>query len=84
MAKFRPATQSIKILLALGVCQTALAMPAFAQDAQGEEAKEIIVTGSRIPTVADEGPSAVTVVDSEAIRANGYTNVPELLASLTQ
>ena len=75
--------RSVKLILGLGVCQVALAMPAFAQAAE-EQAKEIIVTGSRIPTIADEGPSAVTVVDSDDIRANGYTSVPELLSSITQ
>lgn len=76
--------QSFKIVLGLGVCQFALAMPAYAQATQDNTAEEIIVTGSRIPTVADEGPSAVTVVDSDTIRANGYTSVPELLSAMTQ
>ncbi|MEQ1518683.1 MAG: TonB-dependent receptor plug domain-containing protein, partial [Usitatibacteraceae bacterium] len=46
--------------------------------------KEIIVTGSRIPTVGGQGPSPVTTIDSDSIRANGYTSVPELLAAMTQ
>ncbi|MDZ3832700.1 MAG: TonB-dependent receptor [Sphingopyxis sp.] len=45
---------------------------------------EIVVTGSRIPTIRDQGPAPVTTIDSDSIRANGYTSVPELLAAMTQ
>jgi len=77
--------RSVRVLLAIGVCVPALAAPAFAQDAAAEgESPEIIVTGSRIPTIRDQGPSPVTVIDSDTIRANGYTSVPELLAAMTQ
>lgn len=77
--------RSVRTLLALGVCAPALAIPAYAQDAEnGSEGQEIIVTGSRIPTIKDQGPSPVTVIDSDTIRANGYTSVPELLAAMTQ
>ncbi len=77
--------RSLRIILGLGVCLPALATPALAQDASDEGAvQEIIVTGSRIPTIKDQGPSAVTTIDSDAIRANGYTSVPELLAAMTQ
>jgi len=75
--------RAFRIALGLGVCMPALAAPAFAQDAEGEP-QEIIVTGSRIPTIKDQGPSPVTTIDSDSIRANGYTSVPELLAAMTQ
>lgn len=76
---------SIRVLLALSVCVPALTAPAFAQDAAGADAgEEIIVTGSRIPTIRDQGPAPVTTIDSDTIRANGYTSVPELLAAMTQ
>jgi outer membrane receptor protein involved in Fe transport len=76
---------SIRVLLALSVCVPALTAPAFAQDAAGADTgKEIIVTGSRIPTIRDQGPAPVTTIDSDTIRANGYTSVPELLAAMTQ
>ena len=75
----------MRVLLALGVCVPALTAPAFAQDsADADAAQEIIVTGSRIPTIRDQGPSPVTTIDSDTIRANGYTSVPELLAAMTQ
>lgn len=76
---------SFRGLLGLSVCMPALMVPAFAQsndDSGG--AQEIIVTGSRIPTIRDEGPSPVTAITSDTIRANGYTSVPELLAAMTQ
>ncbi|ODU20156.1 MAG: TonB-dependent receptor [Sphingomonas sp. SCN 67-18] len=78
--------RAFRIMLGVGCCIPALATPAWAQDTQGEQADapEIIVTGSRIPTIRDEGPSAVTTVDSNMIRANGYTSVPDLLAAMTQ
>lgn len=75
----------MRVLLALGVCVPALTAPAFAQEATADaSSEEIIVTGSRIPTIRDQGPSPVTTIDSDTIRANGYTSVPELLAAMTQ
>ena len=83
MTDFRK--RSLRIFLGLGVCLPALMTPALAQDATEEAAaEEIIVTGSRIPTIRDQGPSPVTTIDSDTIRANGYTSVPELLAAMTQ
>lgn len=76
--------RAFRIALGLGVCVPALAAPAYAQDAAEGSEQEIIVTGSRIPTIKDQGPSPVTTIDSDAIRANGYTSVPELLAAMTQ
>ncbi len=79
--------RAFRIMLGIGCCLPALAAPAYGQANEAPAAAapdEIIVTGSRIPTIRDEGPSAVTVIDSNAIRANGYTTVPELLASMTQ
>lgn len=74
--------RSLRILLGLGACVPALMVPAFAQD--GAEPDDIIVTGSRIPTILDQGPSPITTISADTIRANGYTNVPELLAAMTQ
>lgn len=78
--------RSLRILLGLGVSLTALATPAMAQDTAATDAagQDIIVTGSRIPTIKDQGPSPVTTIDADTIRSNGYTSVPELLAALTQ
>jgi outer membrane receptor protein involved in Fe transport len=70
-----------------GCALFALSTTAQAQTVAAENAEapgEIIVTGSRIPTIKDQGPSPVTSIDADAIRNNGYTSVPELLASLTQ
>ncbi len=75
-----------------GVSLGSLATAAAAQDvadppastAPQEENDAIVVTGSRIPTIKDQGPSPVTVVDADSIRANGYTSVPDLLSAMTQ
>ena len=54
MTDFRK--RSLRIFLGLGVCLPALMTPALAQDATEEAAaEEIIVTGSRIPTIRDQG-----------------------------
>ncbi|WP_208606039.1 TonB-dependent receptor [Paracidovorax cattleyae] len=42
------------------------------------------VTGSRIPRAQREGPSPVTVIDAQQIRANGFTRLPDVLRALTQ
>ncbi len=76
--------KTFRILLGIGASMPALAAPAYAQDASDTGGEEIIVTGSRIPTIKDQGPSPVTTIDSDTIRANGYTSVPELLAAMTQ
>ncbi len=75
-----------------GVSLGSLATAAAAQEvadppatsAPQEESDAIVVTGSRIPTIKDQGPSPVTVVDADSIRANGYTSVPDLLSAMTQ
>ena len=56
------------------------------QDASRDAVQEdaIVVTGSRIPRVASEGPAPVTVINSESIRANGYASVPDILRAVTQ
>ena len=76
--------KGFRILLGLGASLPALAAPAYAQEAANTGGEEIVVTGSRIPTIKDQGPSPVTTITSDTIRANGYTSVPELLAAMTQ
>lgn len=77
--------KSVRMMLAMGCSVLAIATPAFAQDSDTEnQDAEIVVTGSRIPTILKEGPSPVTAIDSDMIRANGYTSVPELLSAVTQ
>ena len=80
------ATKALKFDFLAGCALVALTSPALAQaEADADKAPaEIVVIGSRIPTIADQGPSPVTSVDADTIRINGYTSVPDLLASLTQ
>ena len=55
--------RSFRVLLGLGVCIPAFTASAFAQESsESGESQEIIVTGSRIPTIKDQGPSPVTVI----------------------
>ncbi|MDE8651203.1 TonB-dependent receptor [Novosphingobium sp. H3SJ31-1] len=73
--------------LSLGCALAALAAPqaVFAQDSDPQENGDaIVVTGSRIPRVATEGPAPVTVIDSAMIRENGYASVPDILRAVTQ
>ncbi|MBY8822453.1 TonB-dependent receptor plug domain-containing protein [Sphingomonas colocasiae] len=80
------ARNAFRISLALGCGVFALTTPALAQDAQGDAtpSEEIIVTGSRIPRVSEEGPAPITVINSDMIRSNGYTSVPDILRAVTQ
>ena len=51
----------------------------------GENAVEaLVITGSRIPRAATEGPAPVTVITSDNIRASGFNSVPDVMRSLTQ
>ncbi|MGH6613726.1 TonB-dependent receptor plug domain-containing protein [Sphingomonas sp.] len=49
-----------------------------------DTATDIVVTGSRIPRALAEGPAPVTVINADAIRANGYTSVADVLRAVTQ
>ncbi len=51
---------------------------------QTEEEDRILVLGSRIPRSQIEGPAPITVIDSEDILRQGYQDVGELMASVTQ
>lgn len=77
---------AFRISLTLGCCAVALAMPAQAQTAgaTSNPDEEIIVTGSRIPRVSEEGPAPITVINADTIRSNGYTSVPDILRAVTQ
>jgi iron complex outermembrane receptor protein len=54
--------------------------------AQEEDAalQEVVVIGSRIPRIRQEGPAPITIIDSRQIESEGLTNVPDLLKALTQ
>ena len=65
-------------------CLAAVAagLPATAQEA--DELEPIVVTGSRIPTIPQEGPSPVTVITAEQISARGFTTILDVTNSFTQ
>ncbi|QIG79332.1 TonB-dependent receptor domain-containing protein [Stakelama tenebrarum] len=44
----------------------------------------IVVLGSRIPRTELEGPAPVLVIDADDILRQGYQDIPELMASVTQ
>ena len=75
----------------VGAAGLMIAGPALAQSAAPANAtsdidavEALVVTGSRIPRIATEGPAPVTVITSDAIKAGGFNNVPDVLRSLTQ
>ncbi|HUQ08665.1 MAG TPA: TonB-dependent receptor [Steroidobacteraceae bacterium] len=71
-------------LSALGAAIAAIISgTAAAQDANAP-LEEVVVIGSRIPRVKEEGPAPVTVIDARQIENSGLTNVPDLLKALTQ
>ena len=71
-------------LASLATAAAAQEVPDTPEASAPSDADAIVVTGSRIPTIKDQGPSPVTVVDADSIRANGYTSVPDLLSAMTQ
>ena len=44
----------------------------------------VIVTGSRIPRTAVEGPAPVVMITGQQIQLNGFANVADVMTSLTQ
>lgn len=60
----------------------AVAQTTTSDDPNAVEA--LVITGSRIPRIATEGPAPVTVITSESIKAAGFSSVPDVLRSLTQ
>ena len=57
---------------------------AEAEDAAPPEGQAIVVVGSRIPRIEQEGPAPVVRITAEDIQEQGYADVPEILASLSQ
>jgi iron complex outermembrane receptor protein len=58
----------------------------LAQDAQpatGSQLERVTVTGSNIRRVDSETPSPVQILNSEQLKASGYTTISEVLQSLT-
>ncbi len=49
-----------------------------------QELETVQVTGSRIPRAQIEGPSPISVITAEQISASGFTNMPEVMRSMTQ
>ncbi|WP_444906887.1 TonB-dependent receptor domain-containing protein [Microbulbifer sp. SSSA008] len=61
----------------------------FAQDTASESieekvTEEVVVTGSLIPRTNYDGPSPITVIDSAAIQERGFTNLSDVLRSISQ
>ncbi len=57
----------------------------FAQEQSGAESlEEVLVIGSRIPRLKQEGPAPITTITSTEIENAGLTNVPDLLKTITQ
>ncbi|ABM00044.1 TonB-dependent siderophore receptor [Shewanella amazonensis] len=56
---------------------------AFAEEAQAKDVERIAVTGSRIQRQDMETASPVTVISADAIRAEGFTSVDQMLQAQT-
>ncbi len=68
----------------IGALAFALPAATWAADDELDELEPQVITGSRIPTIAKEGPSPVTVITSDDISARGFTTVQEAIAALPQ
>jgi len=49
-----------------------------------QKLETVEVTGSRIPRAQIEGPAPVVTITSKDIRERGFSNVPDIMSSLTQ
>jgi len=49
-----------------------------------QKLETVEVTGSRIPRAQIEGPAPVVTITSKDIKERGFTNVPDIMSSLTQ
>lgn len=69
-----------------GVSLLSTATAAMAQSAGGDadQTGDIVVLGSRIPRVQQEGPAPVTVVTADDIAKGGFQSIPDVLRSLSQ
>jgi outer membrane receptor protein involved in Fe transport len=68
-----------------------LAVPVVAAESQDISAGEstttletVVVTGSRIPRTAVEGPAPVVTITAQDIKNNGFATVSEVMTALTQ
>ncbi len=69
---------------AAGLMITSQALAQTAPQTEENAVEALVITGSRIPRIATEGPAPVTVITSESIKAAGFNSVPDVLRSLTQ
>jgi vitamin B12 transporter len=61
-----------------------LASPALAQETPDTvKLKEVVVTATRLPTVRDNVPAAITVIDARDLRRRGVRTVDEALRSVS-
>jgi len=70
--------------LALASCMPMLAIAQSESDRDVSQLDAISVTGSRIKRTEIEGPAPVTIISSEQIRREGFSNLYEALATLTE
>lgn len=88
-----PVRSALSLMIAYGVpyayhsAQAQTTQPSPAADdaaAAGNDSKQVVVTGSRIPRASKEGPTSVTVITGEDIEKQGYRNVFDALNAQTQ
>ena len=71
-------------LFSLSASAAAPSGPTRHASAQGPGIEPVIVTGSRIPRLAEQGPAPVTTITAEDIRNSGYAKVADVMSGLTQ
>jgi len=83
-----PKAFAARVLAAVVACGFsaghAYAQTAAAAPAEEETLSTVVVTGSRIRQVEEEGPTPVTVVTRDDIDKAGYQSVTDVLAGLSQ
>src|SRR6202046_2580198 len=77
------------MMVSMCACVAGLSMPAIAQQAPAapisdtSELQEIVVTGSMIKRVNAETAEAITILKADDLKAQGITNVEQMLSTLT-
>ena len=70
-----------RVTVASAAVLATFATLAIAQESEAP-VEEIVVIGSRIPRLKQEGPAPITTIDARQIESEGLTNVPDLLKAL--
>lgn len=80
----RPELKRAVLASAVAAAVLQMAAPATAQEAKAEEVQAIVVTGSLIRRVANEGAMPVTTIKATELESRGHTEIKDLVLEQPQ